>query len=107
MEGEVGRVPEQVEEEELERRGTDWGGYRWNIMNHDPVITLEVNFNHLDHPNHDCPLSRVEPRSIEFYQGHSNRKSDRLRFVQEKRHNNWNCSGSGEQLMVINSGRDR
>ena len=55
MEGEVGRLPDQVEEEELERRGADWGGYRWNIMNHDPVITLEVNFNHLDHPNHDCP----------------------------------------------------
>merc|ERR1712212_1049114 len=49
VEGEVGRVPE-VEEEELERRGADWGGYR------------------------------VEPLSIEFYQGHSNRISDRLRF---------------------------
>ena len=55
MEGKVGRVPEQVEEEELERRGADWGGYRWIIMIHDHVITLEVNFNHPNHPNHDCP----------------------------------------------------
>merc|ERR1719495_847073 len=50
VEGEVGRLPDQVEEEELERRGADWGGYR------------------------------VEPSSIEFYQGHIIRPSDRLRF---------------------------
>ena len=31
VEGEVCRVPEQVEEEELKKRGADWGGYRWNI----------------------------------------------------------------------------
>jgi len=50
VEGEVCRVPEQVGEEELERWGADWGGYS------------------------------VQPLSIEFYQGHSNRPSDRLRF---------------------------
>ena len=55
VEGKVGRVAEQVEEEELERRGADWGGYRWIIMIHDHAMTLQVNFNHPNHPNHDCP----------------------------------------------------
>ena len=45
----------------------------------------------------------MQPLSIEFYQGHSNGPSDRLRFVQENvslSHSMETWPGSGEQLMA-------